>query len=326
VAAPPADTDFTPGCKAMLVSQRLLPALQRDNCKLIDWPIATLSPVGVRTKRRHRASRGLPRVRHRYDVHLNRPAIPVTGLGGRSLSDEWTDGAQAYKSTSAHGYPNLFFMTGPNSGPDTNSLLVYVEGQLDYAVRGITTILDSDLRYLDVRHDVQRRYNERIQRRLTRHVDVGLQQLVFDQGRTQRVDVPGVRHPVSFGRCEISSTPINDAVEHAAVARELIRLSDGTQPNRPALKPAPSRRFGEPAARPQTRPTAVTGGHRKRSLQLFSNPLSAIPTVYWAPGIRIEDLPAGPHHHRNIRVLPRPGLLPPPLRVAADRAVQPTRT
>lgn len=35
-----------------------------------------------------------------------------------------------------------------------------------YAVRGITTILDNDLRYLDVREHVQRRYNERIQRRL----------------------------------------------------------------------------------------------------------------------------------------------------------------
>ena len=35
-------------------------------------------------------------------------------------------------------------MTGPNSGPGHNSLLVYVEGQLDYAVQGITTILDDE--------------------------------------------------------------------------------------------------------------------------------------------------------------------------------------
>ncbi len=47
-------------------------------------------------------------------------------------------------------------MTGPNSGPGHNSLLVYVEGQLDYAVAGITTILNDNLRYLDVRADVQR--------------------------------------------------------------------------------------------------------------------------------------------------------------------------
>jgi hypothetical protein len=101
-------------------------------------------------------------------VHLTGPPFPVTGLGERLLSTEWAGGAQAYKSASAHGYPNLFFMTGPNSGPGHNSLLVYIEGQLDYLVRGITTILDNNLRYLDVREDVQRRYNKRIQQRLTK--------------------------------------------------------------------------------------------------------------------------------------------------------------
>ena len=63
-----------------------------------------------------------------YDVHLTGPPYPITGLGGRSINEEWADGAQAYKSINAHGYPNLFFMTGPNSGPGHNSLLVYVEG------------------------------------------------------------------------------------------------------------------------------------------------------------------------------------------------------
>lgn len=57
-------------------------------------------------------------------------------------------------------------MTGPNSGPGHNSLLVYIEGQIDYAVAGITTILADNLLYLDVRADVQRRYNAVIQQRL----------------------------------------------------------------------------------------------------------------------------------------------------------------
>ena len=160
--------DFTPGCKRMLVSSDYYPALQRDNCKLVDWPIATLSPVGIRTSDGIEHHLDCIVFATGYDVHLTGPPFPVTGLGGRSLSAEWANGAQAFKSASAHGYPNLFFMTGPNSGPGHNSLLVYVEGQLDYAVRAITTILGNDLRYLDVRHDVQRRYNQRIQQRLTK--------------------------------------------------------------------------------------------------------------------------------------------------------------
>jgi cation diffusion facilitator CzcD-associated flavoprotein CzcO len=160
--------DFTPGCKRMLVSSDYYAALQRDNCKLIDWPIATLSPVGIRTSDGIEHHLDCVVFATGYDVHLSGPPFPVTGLGGRSLAAEWADGAQAYKSINAHGYPNLFFMTGPNSGPGHNSLLVYIEGQLEYAVRGIRAILDDDLRYLDVREDVQRRHNENIQRRLAK--------------------------------------------------------------------------------------------------------------------------------------------------------------
>jgi cation diffusion facilitator CzcD-associated flavoprotein CzcO len=160
--------DFTPGCKRMLISSDYYPALQRDNCKLIEWPIATMSPVGIRTSDGVEHHLDCIVFATGYDVHLTGPPYPVTGIGGRSLADEWTSGAQAYKSINANGYPNLFFMTGPNSGPGHNSLLVYVEGQIDYAVRGITTILNEDLRYLDVRADVQARYNDRIQKRLTK--------------------------------------------------------------------------------------------------------------------------------------------------------------
>lgn len=158
--------DFTPGCKRMLISSDYYPALQRDNCKLIDWPIATMSPAGIRTSDGVEHQLDAIVFATGYDVHLTGPPFSVSGLGGRSLADEWTRGAQAFKSIQAHGYPNLFFMTGPNSGPGHNSLLVYVEGQLDYVVRAIGTVRQAKLRYLDVRETVQRRHNEQIQRRL----------------------------------------------------------------------------------------------------------------------------------------------------------------
>jgi cation diffusion facilitator CzcD-associated flavoprotein CzcO len=160
--------DFTPGCKRILISNDYYPALQRDNCKLIDWPIATISPVGIRTSDGIEHHLDAIVFATGYDVHLTGPPYPVTGLGGRTMAQDWAGGAQAYKSINAHGYPNLFLMTGPNSGPGHNSLLVFVEGQIDYAVAGITRILGDDLRYLDVREDVQRRHNEVIQRRLTK--------------------------------------------------------------------------------------------------------------------------------------------------------------
>lgn len=160
--------DFRAGCKRMLMSSDYYPALQEDNCKLVTWPIATLSPGGIRTS--DGIEHGLDCIVFAtgYDVQLGGPPYPVTGLDGRVLQHEWSGRAQAHKSMSVHGYPNLFLATGPNSGPGHNSLLVYVQGQIEYAVSGIRTILEKDLRYLDVRRDVQTAYNERIQHRLRR--------------------------------------------------------------------------------------------------------------------------------------------------------------
>ncbi|MGN6607593.1 MAG: flavin-containing monooxygenase [Jatrophihabitans sp.] len=160
--------DFRAGCKRLLVSSDWYPALQRPNCKLITWPIATLCPEGIRTSDGVTHALDAIVFATGYDVHLDGPPFPVTGRDGHSLATDWAGHAQAYKSITVSGYPNLFLMTGPNSGPGHNSLLVYVEAQIGYAVQGIRTLLQRDLAWLDVRPEVQQRHNERIQQRLRR--------------------------------------------------------------------------------------------------------------------------------------------------------------
>jgi cation diffusion facilitator CzcD-associated flavoprotein CzcO len=160
--------DFRAGCKRMLVSNDFYPALQRDNAKLVTWPIARMSPDGIRT------ADGIERrfdcvvFATGFDVSTTGTPIPVTGLGGRQLAHDWARGVSAYRSVSVSGYPNLVLTFGPNSGPGHNSALVYLEGQLAYLTRGIRRILDDDLAVLDVRPEVQERYNARIQHRLRR--------------------------------------------------------------------------------------------------------------------------------------------------------------
>jgi cation diffusion facilitator CzcD-associated flavoprotein CzcO len=159
---------FTAGCKRLLVTNDYYPALTQDNCKLITWPIATLCPDGIRT------SDG---VEHHvdaivfatgFDVSKTTTPFPVTGLKRRSLADEWSSGAYAYKSTNVSGYPNLYLTFGPNSGPGHNSALVYMEAQIEYAVQAIRDLHRWNLKYLDVRADAQRRFNDDIQHRLAK--------------------------------------------------------------------------------------------------------------------------------------------------------------
>ncbi|TEA03741.1 flavin-containing monooxygenase [Mycobacteroides salmoniphilum] len=160
--------NFRAGCKRMLISSDYYPALQRDNCKLITWPIATMSPKGIRSSEGIEHEVDCIVFATGYDVHLDGPPFPVTGLGGRSLKEKWNGHAHGYKSAHTAGFPNLFLTNGPNSGPGHNSLLVYLEAQIAYAVQGIRTIVDRDLLYLDVREEVERHYNASMQKRLKR--------------------------------------------------------------------------------------------------------------------------------------------------------------
>jgi len=160
--------DFRPGCKRMLMTSEYYPALQRDNCKLITWPIARLSPNGIRTADGIEHEVDCVVFATGFDICKTGTPFPIRGRGGRELAAEWSRGAKAYKSVSVSGYPNLFFTFGPNSGPGHNSALVYMEAQIDYAVQGIRLILDRGLSALDVKAGSQERYNQRMQQRLRR--------------------------------------------------------------------------------------------------------------------------------------------------------------
>lgn len=161
--------DYRPGCKRMLMSTDYYGALQAPNCELVTWPIATLSPDGIRT------SDG---IEHAVDCIVfatgfevaHRTGFPfsVVGLGGQTLAEAWNPVPQAYKSVNVAGFPNLFLTFGPNSGPGHNSALVYLEAQIDFAVRAIAAILKDNLRIYDVRPGAQERFNRDMQRRLER--------------------------------------------------------------------------------------------------------------------------------------------------------------
>ncbi len=160
--------DFRIGCKRVLMSSDFYPALQQPNCKLITWPIACISPRGIRS---------VEGVEHvvdcivfatGYDIYNSAAPYQITGRNGRQLAAEWAGGAQAYKSINVAGYPNLYITFGPNSGPGHNSALAYVESQIDYIVQGIKTVQTRGLSYVEVRENVQLEYNRGIQKRLSR--------------------------------------------------------------------------------------------------------------------------------------------------------------
>jgi cation diffusion facilitator CzcD-associated flavoprotein CzcO len=157
---------FQFGCKRVLVSDDYWATFERDDVELVTDSIERIEANGVRTSdgRLHEADAIV--LATGFKLGLATAPFRIVGLEGRTLDEAWSDGAVAYKGMTVSGFPNWFIMMGPNTGPGHTSVLVYTEAQIAHALEAIEKIREEDLKYVDIRRDVQDRYNEGIQKRM----------------------------------------------------------------------------------------------------------------------------------------------------------------
>jgi cyclohexanone monooxygenase len=158
---------FRLGCKRVLRSNTYYPALAAENVDLVTRPIVRVSPTAVVTE---------DGVEHPVDVIVVATgfwttelpiAERVVGREGRTLADEWSAGGMsAYKGTTVHGFPNLFMMTGPNTGQGHSSVVFTIESQVAYLRDALRTMRERGYAAVEPRAHAQRRWNADVQRRM----------------------------------------------------------------------------------------------------------------------------------------------------------------
>jgi cation diffusion facilitator CzcD-associated flavoprotein CzcO len=174
VADPELRAKLTPtyvmGCKRILPSNDWYPALQQPNVELVTDGIREIRPEGIVTAdgRVHEVDTIVLATGFRVtDISL---AHRIRDANGVSMADSWKGSPQAYLGTSVAGFPNLFFITGPNTGLGHNSLLFMIEAQLSYVLDALRQMRRRGATRIEVRRDAVEAYNEYIQRRLVRSV------------------------------------------------------------------------------------------------------------------------------------------------------------
>ena len=80
------------------------------------------------------------------------------------------DDLRAYLGTTVAGFPNLFLLSGPNTGIGHTSLVVMLEGQLSYVVDAIRTADAAGAGAVEVRQPVVDRFNADVQRKAAKTV------------------------------------------------------------------------------------------------------------------------------------------------------------
>ncbi|MCU0072546.1 NAD(P)/FAD-dependent oxidoreductase [Pseudomonas koreensis] len=164
--------DFTIGCKRVLLSSTYYPALTRPNVTLHsrEQGIASLDETGIVTIDGQHIDVDLIIWSTGYDATDGVISYPVSGKNGVQLRDVWAQYPRAYLGTSLPDFPNLFIVTGPNTGIGHTSALFIIESQMNYILDCIRTLQAKGLRSIEVRPEAERTYTQMIHREMERTV------------------------------------------------------------------------------------------------------------------------------------------------------------
>jgi cation diffusion facilitator CzcD-associated flavoprotein CzcO len=158
------------GCKRVLPSNDWYPAITQPNVDVVTDRIDRVAPNGIVS-----ADGEL----HEVDTIIFATGFYVTdvrfakivrGRDGALMSDVWNGSPQAYRGTAVAGFPNLFVITGPNTGLGHNSLVYMIEAQLDYLMDALRVIEQRRATRVEVRRAAQDAYNADLQSRMGRTV------------------------------------------------------------------------------------------------------------------------------------------------------------
>jgi len=154
------------GCKRIIYSNDYFPALGRPNVELVTEPIARITPNGIVTADGRERPLDVLVCATGFDVQQLLSSLVIEGAEGRTLREAWAEGPEAHLGVTVSGFPNLFLMLGPNTATGHTSTLLYIEPEVRYAIACMQRVVAGDQRWIDVRPEVQRASNARLQQRL----------------------------------------------------------------------------------------------------------------------------------------------------------------
>ncbi len=164
--------DFTLGCKRVILSNTLYPSYCRDNVSLHDKEegVREITPKGIITEKGDEIVLDLIVYSTGYDATDGVISYPVIGKQGRSLAEFWADYPRAYLGTTVPGFPNLFVVTGPNTGIGHTSALFIIESQMRYIMNSLKQVKQQGASIIEVKADAEQRYTDLIHREMARTV------------------------------------------------------------------------------------------------------------------------------------------------------------
>jgi cyclohexanone monooxygenase len=163
--------DWQIGCKRILISNTWYPMLAKSHVDLVTDGIVEVRENAIVTA--DGTVREVDAIVLATGFHVtDSPTYErIVGKDGRTLAETWDEqGQQAYKGAAVAGFPNLLFVVGPNTGLGHSSMVYMIESHLNYLMSALETMDTKGLATFEVRPEVQRRYNQRLQSHMQRTI------------------------------------------------------------------------------------------------------------------------------------------------------------
>jgi len=167
--------DYRMGCKRILLSNDFYPALTRPNVSLVTDTIAEIRDKSIVS--RDGTERETDTIIFGTGFHVTDFPVAqrIWSAAGVSLAQQWTRaapgrGPDSFRGTTAPGFPNLFVLTGPNTGLGHNSQVFMIEAQIRYATAAVRYARDRGATRVEVRPRAQAAYDRTLQRKMRKTV------------------------------------------------------------------------------------------------------------------------------------------------------------
>jgi len=139
-------TGYPIATKRLPLDNGYFETFNRDNVTLVDLretPIESIVPEGIRTSDRTHPLDAIVFATG-FDA-LTGPLtrIDIRGRGGQSLKEKWAEGPRTYLGVAAHGFPNLFMVTGPGSPSVLGNMPTSIEQHVDWICDCITHLRET---------------------------------------------------------------------------------------------------------------------------------------------------------------------------------------
>jgi cation diffusion facilitator CzcD-associated flavoprotein CzcO len=162
--------DYPVGARRILISDDYYPALARENVEVVTAGVDHVVENGIVTGAGETRELDAIILATGFETTSFLAPMEILGLEGRSLQNEWKEGAEAYLGISVPHFPNFFMTYGPNTNLGHNSIIFMIECQVGYILQCIRRLRRGEAEVLDLRPEVLRAWSAGIQRELRKTV------------------------------------------------------------------------------------------------------------------------------------------------------------